>query len=54
MDLRPLDPTVLHGHDTQWSSLAWTSVDSKEPYCQHCKAIFHHTSAPYGHIIPLL
>lgn len=39
MDLRPLDPTVLHGQDTHWSSLAWTSVDSKEPYCQHCEGL---------------
>ena len=54
IDLGPLDPTILNGQDIHQSSLAWTSVDLKELYCRHCEAIFHHTSAPYRRIIPLL
>ena len=54
MEPGPLDPTVLHGYATHRSSVAWTSVDSKELHYRRCEAIFHRTSVLDGRIIPLL
>ena len=50
---RPLDPSVLHEQHTRRSSLAWTSVASKELHFRLREA-FHRSSALDTHIIPLL
>ena len=54
MELRPLDPLVLHGHRTHRSSLAWEGAGLRELHCRRREATFHQSNALDTYIIPLL
>ena len=54
MEPEPLDPSILHGQHTHWSSLAWEGAAPRELHCRRREANLHQSSALNTHIIQLL